>query len=81
VPAVVPNNGVFKEMSELTRALLLFETGSPESLRSALERLQENPEQLRELRSHAQSGVRAFYSARAMAEGTLRLLRTVATGA
>lgn len=77
VPAVVPDSGVFKEVAARTKAVVLFEPRSAESLRAVLGQVRDHPQWLAGLRSKAREGIRAHYSSQTMAEETLDLMRKV----
>ncbi len=72
VPVVQPAHGAFPEILERTGGGVLVAPEDPEALARGLEDLLRDPERLSLLGSSARAGVEQHYSARVMAEHTLR---------
>ncbi|MBE7499625.1 MAG: glycosyltransferase family 4 protein [Verrucomicrobiales bacterium] len=78
VPVVQPRTAAFPEIIEATGGGLLCEPNDPESLADALESLLLDPTRLQALGNAGRQAAHERYSARRMAEETLRALSEVA---
>ena len=77
VPVVLPAHGAFPELIEDTGGGLLFEPGDIGSLAAAIKRLVLDPRLADDCGRRGGEAIRQRYHARAMAEKTLELYRSL----
>jgi glycosyltransferase involved in cell wall biosynthesis len=77
IPVVQPRRGAFTEIVEKTGGGLLVEPDNPEALAQGILELWRDPPKRAELGARGFRNVRAYYSARQMAESALAVYQTI----